>query len=95
MYFMSPDEIRYIESKGRLLRVHGSVNVTSYLTLERVATALPSTFIHCHKSYLVNSDYVRAFTGDRLILLSGESIPVSQRRASLTRAALVQYAKQM
>ena len=92
MFFLAPEEIRYVESKGRTLHVHGYVNATTYATLESLAKVLPDTFVRCHKSYLVNLEYVRAYTGDRLILVSGESIPVSQRKAPMTKQALLRYA---
>lgn len=93
VHLVSPQEIRYVESERRVLHVHAATRIDTYATLERLGELLPSSFVQCHKSYLVNLEYVSVFTGDRIILVSGESIPVSQRRRALTRERIAGYAR--
>ena len=46
-------------------------------------------FFRCHRSYLVNLDYVRGCHGGQVLLPRGEAIPVSRlREQDLTRALL-------
>ena len=91
MYAIEPREIRYIESVRRVLHIHAIGEVRTYATLNRFCRLLPRQFLQCHKSYVFNMDFFKVFTGDRIILLTGESIPVSQRRRVYTRERLSAY----
>ena len=93
IHLVVPDEIRYVESERRVLHVHAATTIDTYSTLARLAELLPPSFVQCHKSYLVNLEFASAFTGDRIILVLGESIPVSQRRRAHTREAIMRYAR--
>ena len=93
-YSVSPHDIAYAESRGRISRIHTERGVIeSYLKLDELAARLPSRFVRCHKSYLVNLEYVWQFRSSQLELSTGDMLPVSQRRASLTRAAFVAYVR--
>ena len=54
---------------------------------------LPSDqFLQCHKCYVVRLDAIREYDGgnDKLTVLTGESLPVSRRRASAVSAAMAE-----
>lgn len=93
MYMVFPGEIRYAESQRRVLRVHADDVIETYSTISDFILLLPSYFLQCHKSYLVNMNYVRMFTGECIVLTTGEKIPVSQRRRSYTKSRLRGYVR--
>lgn len=93
MYMLSPSEIRYAESHRRVLRVYAGDMIETYSTLAEFMVMLPSYFLQCHKSYLVNMNYVRQFDGSSILLATGEEIPVSQRRRSYAKARLRGYVR--
>ena len=49
-----------------------------YIKLDEVSEKLKTGFIRCHKSYLVNLDYVKDVTDSDIVLKSGELIPISR-----------------
>lgn len=93
VHLIAPSEIRYVESDRRVLHVHAATTIDTYATIGRLVELLPSSFVQCHKSYLVNLEYVSAFTGERIILVTGESVPVSQRRRIATREAIARFGR--
>lgn len=95
IYLISPEEIRYVESDRRVLHIHTANVVDTYATIAQFARLLPGQFLQCHKSYLVNLDFVKVFTGDRILLATGESVPVSQRRKRLVRDLILEFTKRL
>ena len=84
--------IRYIESQGHQLLIHSLQNtVICYERLELLKKRLPKQFLHCHKSYLVNLDYVRHIENRRINLRDGEELPVSKARYAETRLMYFRY----
>lgn len=83
--------IVYFEVLGRKVYVHqtdGAV-LDYYDKLEDLETRFHGRFFRCHRSYLVNLDYVRGCSGSQVTLSSGESVPLSRlRRQDLTQALL-------
>lgn len=94
-YLVSPNEIRYVESALRVCHVHALRTLDTYATISQFERALPDSFVHCHESFLVNLSFVSAFTGERIILLTGESIPVSTRRHLVVKEAIKRFAHQL
>jgi DNA-binding LytR/AlgR family response regulator len=76
-------EIMYVEirlyrllfylSGGEVLDIQASLN--SY----EPALLLNRCFAHCHRSFIVNMDYIKTLRNNEIILYSGESIPISRR----------------
>ncbi|MBT1177700.1 LytTR family transcriptional regulator DNA-binding domain-containing protein [Bifidobacterium callimiconis] len=91
MHMVAPSEIRYAESHRRVLHVYADEMIETYSTIAEFMALLPSYFLQCHKSYLVNMNYVRLFNGSSIVLTTGEEIPVSQRRRSYAKARLRGY----
>lgn len=84
-------QIVYVEVLGRKVYVHqadGSV-LDYYDKLETLESHFQGRFFRCHRSYLVNLDYVRGCSGGQVTLASGETVPLSRlRRQDLTQALL-------
>lgn len=85
-------DISYIEFSVRSATIHAGTRVLrTYEKLSSLQQRVVSRFIQCHKSYLVNMDYVIGFQGNTLELCGGVEIPVSQSRAKVTRETLLHH----
>ena len=85
-------DISYIEFSVRSATIHAGTRVLrTYEKLSSLQQRVDRRFIQCHKSYLVNMDYVIGFQGNTLELCGGVEIPVSQSRAKVTRETLLHH----
>lgn len=77
-YQIAYKEIVYISSYGHYLTVHtlDQSYEWKYL-LKDLQGTLPEQFVRCHRSFIVNMDYVRKLDGKRILLKSGEEIDVA------------------
>lgn len=85
------DEILYCEVLGRKIYIHrrdGSVAAFCD-KLEALERRLGDGFFRCHRSYLVNLDWIRGCGGGQAALDGGASIPVSRLRERDLTAALL------
>ena len=81
IYRIPYQKILYVESMGHQLCVKTwEEEIRLYGKLDDLLERLPPYFLHCHKSYLINLNYVREL-GMYKIRLEGEEerIPVSQK----------------
>ena len=84
-------DIVYCEVLGRKIYLHKSDGTVSdyYDKLEDLERRVDGRFFKCHRSYLVNLDYVRGCRGGQVLLSQGERIPASRlRERELTQALL-------
>lgn len=89
---IQPGKVAYVESDLRKIRFHVSGEaVEAYGKLSEVMAQLPSRFVQCHKSFVVNMGFVEEFDRDYLLLTTGDRIPVSQKRRKATREAFITY----
>ncbi|MCD8000638.1 MAG: LytTR family transcriptional regulator [Clostridiales bacterium] len=81
IYRIPYQKILHVESSGHQLCIKTwEEEIWSYGKLDELLERLPSYFLHCHKSYLVNLNYVRQLEMYRLRLQGEEEwIPVSQK----------------
>ena len=87
-----PHTIDYIESDRRKLCIHvGGRTVETYSSIADMAAKLPSSFVQCHKSFLVNMDCIQEFGGNCLLLASGETFPVSRTKRKTAFEAFLAY----
>ncbi|QOX64901.1 response regulator transcription factor [Anoxybacterium hadale] len=85
-------KIYYLESRGHQLTIHtAEESLTCYERLENMKERLPRSFHQCHKSYLVNMDYIRLIQQQGILLKTGEKLPVSKAKYADTRAAFFRY----
>ena len=59
--------------------------------LENVGMQLSSQFLMCHKSYIVNMNYILEFSSGEIILQTGQRIPISKKRYADTRVQIYDY----
>ncbi len=87
------EELIYAETWGRGLRVtttHGQEEVN--LKISDLEVMLPQTrFVLCHRTIIVNLEYVRYLRYCELELKTGDVLPVSKYRQNATREKLFGY----
>lgn len=84
-------DIVYGEVLGRKVYLHlrDGTTVDYYEKLENLERQVDSRFFRCHRSYLVNLDFVLGCGGGRVTLPRGGEIPVSRlRERAFTQALL-------
>ncbi len=89
-------DIVYCEVLGRKVYLHkndGSVR-DYYGKLEDLERRVDGRFFKCHRSYLVNLDYVRGCRAGQVLLPQGACIPVSRLRERELTQALLRYMKE-
>ena len=76
------DNIRYFEIRGRMIEVHETADRFAYYEQIRVLEdrLQGKGFFRCHKSFLVNLNYVDSYNRQELLLDNGERIPIAKRR---------------
>ena len=76
------DNIRYFEIRGRMIDVHENGGCfTYYERIRFLEERLKDRgFFRCHKSFLVNLNYIDSYNRQELLLDDGERIPIAKRR---------------
>lgn len=89
-------QILYGEVRGRKIYIYqNDGRITDYYDrLEDFERRLDGRFFRCHRSYLVNLDYVRGIHAGQVRLSSGGEIPVSRLRERDLTQALLRYMKE-
>ena len=89
-------DIVYCEVLGRKIYLHKSDGTVSdyYDKLEDLERRVDGRFFKCHRSYLVNLDYVRGCQDGQVLLFQGERIPASRLRERELTQALLHYMKE-
>ena len=89
-------EIVYFEVQGRKIYIHQrSGKITDYYDkLDDLAQRIDGRFFRCHRSYLVNIEYIRGCNAGQVILSQGDKIPVSRLRERDLTQALLRYMKE-
>lgn len=83
-------EIEYLESDHRKIHVHGDFgSFECYGRLADVFESFPDYFARCHMSYAVNMRRILTKATGEVQMLSGQVIPVAQRRRSEFQSAYV------
>lgn len=87
------EDIYYFEIRGRMIDIHGKKGVSSYY--EQIGTLEmrlgEKGFFRCHKSYLINLQYVETYNRQEAILENGEKIIIARRRYEEFCNALLAY----
>ena len=86
----------YGEVLGRKIYLHkAGGSVTAYYErLENLERQVDGRFFKCHRSYLVNLDYVSGCQDGQVDLAQGEKIPVSRLRERALTQALLRHMKE-
>lgn len=90
------DNIVYCEIINRKIYLHlkDEPVMDYYDKIERLEQKLDERFFRCHRSYLVNLQYLRSYREERAYLTTGETIPVSRLRGSEFAAVILKYMKE-
>ena len=90
-------EIVYFEVQGRKIYIHQSNGkITDYYDkLDDLEQRMDGRFFRCHRSYLINMEYVRGCNAGQVMLSQGDEIPVSRLRERDLTQALLRYMKEM
>ena len=85
--------IVYCEVQGRKIYIHQKDGrVTDYYDkMQAFEQRVDARFFKCHRSYLVNLDYVRGCNNGQVMLPQGGRIPVSRLREQDLIEALLRY----
>lgn len=87
-------EIIYAESSRRDSVIHTvKGDVAAAQTLTELAAEPLGSFIHCHKSFLINPEAVTAMKQQSFVMSDGSEVPMSRQRANYAREAFLQYIK--
>lgn len=90
------EDIIYLESMGHLVVIHvEGGDYYAYDRLEKMKENLPEQFVHCHKSYVVNMDYIRRIEKRKIILMNEKEIPISKARYAETRSQFIEYSEEL
>lgn len=69
----------YFESRYReIILISTQDRYSFYDNIQNVLSVLPNFFIYPHRSYIVNYEFVRCFRYDELVLMNGDTIPISR-----------------
>lgn len=84
--------IKYIVSNGRQVSIYEMKNVREINSkLDNLEKDLPSNFLRCHKSYIINLDKVKSLSDKAFVLNTGEIIPISQSKYSESKDSFINY----
>lgn len=74
-------DIKFIESVSRKINIHTTQGIASiYSKLDEVETKInDERFLRCHKSFLVNMDYISSVEDYSFILTDNTEVPIKQR----------------
>lgn len=87
-------EIYYCEVINRKIYLHTREGIMEYYgKLKEIEQQLDARFFKCHRSYLVNLDYLKLYEEGQITLEHGEQIPVSRLRHQALMERMLQYMK--
>lgn len=88
------EDIYYCEVMNRKIYLHTKNGVVEYYCkLEKVEKQLDYRFVRCHRSYLVNLDYLKEYSSVGITLENGERVPASRLRHQEFMKAMMLYMK--
>ena len=89
-------DLVYCEVLGRKIYLHKHDGTVSdyYDKLEDLEQRVDGRFFKCHRSFLVNLDYVRGCQDGQVLLDQGECIPASRLRERELTQALLRHMKE-
>jgi DNA-binding LytR/AlgR family response regulator len=85
--------IVYVESQGRIVTFHHENGETEEIIskLNHVEDKFPNNFIRCHQSFLVNMDKIQSVKNNKIVLFSGEDVPVPSDKYKSVKNRIMRY----
>ena len=79
------EELMYIQSDDHYLRVHLYEKKENFVRgkISKIIEELPPNFVRCHRSYIVNQNYIEKLLSTSLKLTDGSEVPVSKKYREL------------
>lgn len=88
------EEIYYIEVINRKIYVYTQNGIIEYYgKLQEVQNQLDERFIKCHRSYIINIDYLNHYENGMIQMKNGSTVPVSRLRQKELIDTVFQYIK--
>jgi DNA-binding LytR/AlgR family response regulator len=86
-------DIRYIESFGKKINIYTKKGTVSFNSkLDQVEAKInDKRFLRCHKSFLVNMDYISGIEDYSFRLLDNSAVPIKQREFSNIKESYYSY----
>ncbi len=90
------EEIVFCEIIDRKVYLHlaSSEIIDFYDRIENLETKLDSRFFRCHRSFLINLQYLRSYKNGTAYMENGREIPVSRLRSKEFSNVILQYMKE-
>ena len=92
-YKIALNSLRYIETFSRNLLLHTEQeNIICYKSMKEMEQELKEKgFVRCHTSYIVNLFYVKGVNKLEIVLVTDETIPISQPKRKEFMKKLAEY----
>ena len=94
---LSFNEISYIESQNTTLKIHMNNYevLKTYGKLDDIEKQLSNNrFLRCHKSFLINMDYVKSVEAYKFTTIFGDTVSIKQRESSRIKKMYYEYVTQ-
>lgn len=86
------NQVMYIESFYRKIRIHHNDGLLeTYGTLSSLPGWVQARMIRCHKSFLVNPNYIKSISGQAFLLRNGASVPISHSNRTSSRQQFLNH----
>lgn len=83
-------EILYMESEGRKVKlVTSNEEIFFYDKLSNVIKSLSTVFIQIHKSYIVNTNAIKEYHSDRVVLFNLNELPISRTYRDIVKKYMI------
>ncbi|MDE6592665.1 MAG: LytTR family DNA-binding domain-containing protein [Oscillospiraceae bacterium] len=88
-------DIFYIESVGRTVKIHCNNGVIeAYKQIGDLEQTLSDKhFFRCHKSFLLNLEYVSRFDKAEIVMENGDTVFLARKRAKIFQQEIISYMK--
>lgn len=82
---LQPEQILYLENRGRKLVIHtagtaGDKAIEIYAAMGGLEEQLGGSFYRCHRGYLVNMAYISEYDSESITLSNGETVYLAKGR---------------
>lgn len=85
-------DIYYCEVVNRKIHLHTKSGVLQYYgKIKEVEAQTAPDFIRCHRSFLVNPEYLSAYRSGQAVLENGEQVPVSKSCHQTFMKRIIEY----
>lgn len=88
-------DILYIESVGRMVKIHSNSGVLeTYKKISDLEQTLSDKhFFRCHRSFLLNLEYVSHFDKAEIVMENGDTVFLARKHAKIFQKEIISYMK--